>query len=155
MDLLSIPRASVRATVGPAPPSERYAAPPRPSRPRPAQGRGDRTRTPAVPPRPDSGPDPDARRRNGATPPAPHLDEEATLVMESADPGAADGVGAVVTVDPPWPNYGRMKAAEVIDRIAVEPASVLAVLLLYERSHRARRSVIAASERELARLAGT
>jgi hypothetical protein len=131
------------------PPAAGSAAPPRPGR-RPAPVHGDRAPTPGVPLRRDT--EPDAQRRNGSPP--SHVDEEATLVLESADPGAADGVGAEIRVDPPWPGYARMTAAEVIDRIAAQPESVLTVLLLYERSHRARPSVIAASERALTRLAG-
>src|SRR5581483_10778176 len=89
----------------------------------------------------------------GSEPAPPHVDEEAVLVSESADPGAEDGAGAEVRVDQPWANYAKMTAAEVIDRMAVESEPVLTVLLLYERSHRARRSVIDACERALTQLA--
>ena len=82
-----------------------------------------------------------------------HVDTEPELVAESADRGAENGAGATLRVDAPWDGYSRMSAPDVIDRIAVEPTAALGVLLLYERSHRSRRTVIAAAERELARRA--
>lgn len=82
-----------------------------------------------------------------------HVDQEAELVAEFADAGAEDPPGAAVRVEPPWPGYGRLKAPDVIDRLAAEDTAALSVLLLYERAHRARRSVIAATQRELARRA--
>jgi hypothetical protein len=85
-------------------------------------------------------------------PPSPsHVDTEPELVAEFADAGAADGAGAEVRVDPPWPRYSRMPAAAVVDRLPAEPETVISVLLLYERSHRNRRSVIEGAERELKR----
>jgi hypothetical protein len=72
-------------------------------------------------------------------------------VVESADPGAQDGVGAQVHVDPPWRGYSRMSAAEVKDRLVVTPEAELSLIVLYERSHRGRRSVLDAAERELKR----
>ena len=83
-----------------------------------------------------------------------HVDEEAVVVAQFSDPGAEDGAGAEVRVEQPWQGYGQLKAPEVIDRLVAEPNDVLALVLLYERAHRARRTVIAAAERELARRAG-
>jgi hypothetical protein len=80
-----------------------------------------------------------------------HIVVEETLVAEVADPGSADGAGAELHVAEPWPGYGAMKAGEVLDRLPVQDEASLSVLLLFERSHRARKSVIAAAERELAR----
>jgi hypothetical protein len=73
------------------------------------------------------------------------------VVAESADAGAADGAGAQVNVEEPWSGYGRLRAADVAERLPAEPQAVVALVLLHERANRARRTVIAAAERELAR----
>jgi hypothetical protein len=86
-------------------------------------------------------------------PVAPHVSEEAVLVAESADPGAADGAGSDLRVAEPWPGYDRMKADEVIDRVGAASAEELAVIELYERQERDRRTVVAAVERRLRELA--
>lgn len=75
------------------------------------------------------------------------------LVGEFADPGADNGAGAQVHIGEPWSGYRHMKAPEVIDRITAEPEHVIGLVVLYERANRARRTVIAAAERELARRA--
>jgi hypothetical protein len=79
-----------------------------------------------------------------------HILVEETLVAEVADPCSADGAGAELHVAEPWAGYGAMKAGEVLDRLPVQDSASLSVLLLFERAHRARKSVIAAAERELA-----
>ncbi len=79
-----------------------------------------------------------------------HVDTGAVLVAESAEAGAEDGAGAEIRVEAPWPGYGRLRAREVIDRVRAQDEAALTVLLLYERAHRSRRSVIEAAERELA-----
>ncbi len=72
-------------------------------------------------------------------------------MAESAEPGAENGAGAHIRVDQPWPGYRKLKAREVLDRLPATDAAALTVLLLYERTHRARRSVLEAAERELER----
>jgi hypothetical protein len=72
-------------------------------------------------------------------------------VGEFADPGAKDGAGAQLHVEEPWSGYRKLRAPEVIDRIAAEPEAALTVVLLYERAHRARRTVLEAARRELVR----
>jgi hypothetical protein len=76
------------------------------------------------------------------------------LVAESADPGAQDGAGPELHVTEPWKGYRSMRAADVVDRLVVESEAALAVMVLYERSHKNRRTVLAAAERELARRSG-
>lgn len=78
-----------------------------------------------------------------------HVDAGTAIVLESADPGAQDGAGAAVHVEQPWKGYSKMRAPEVIDRLAAQPEAAISVVLLYERSHRARRSVLDAAAREL------
>ena len=114
-----------------------------------------------------STPAPPWREPADVAPPAPPLEPppvvpsvaetpepETVLVAESADPGAEEGAGAELRIDTPWPRYSRMTAPAVVDRLVAEPDSVVALVLLYERSHRNRRTVVEAAERELARRAG-
>ncbi len=132
----------------PAPESESNGRQePQPSAPAPQLG----SAAPDAPPAPaqasgDGGPAPDGAAHA-------HVDEEAVLVAEFADPGAVNGAGAQIHIDEPWRGYRLLKAPEIVDRLVAEPDDVLALVLLYERAHRARRTVIAAAERELARRA--
>jgi hypothetical protein len=59
----------------------------------------------------------------------------------------AESPGAEIHVDEPWQGYASMNAPEIIDRLAVSDAAVKAVVLLYERSHRGRKTVLRAAER--------
>jgi hypothetical protein len=110
-----------------------------------------RTAEPAAPPASEPSPP----RRDAAAPPSSldpasgHVSEEAVLVGESADPGAADGAGPEIHVDEPWDGYRAQAAADVVDRLASEPDSAVALVQLYEQTHRRRRTVLAAAEREL------
>jgi hypothetical protein len=56
-----------------------------------------------------------------------------------------------VEVEQPWPGYTKMRASDIVERLVAEPEAVLSVVLLYERVHRARRTVLDAAERELSR----
>lgn len=78
-----------------------------------------------------------------------HVSEEPELVQELAEPGVEDGAGAEVRVDPPWDDYERMNAKEVISRLAGANPAQLAAVQLYEGSHRRRQTVLNAVEREL------
>jgi hypothetical protein len=82
-----------------------------------------------------------------------HVSEEPELVAESADPDAADPGTAEVHVAEPWDGYRRMKADEIIARIGDATAEELAVIELYEQTHRARKTVLAAVEKQLRVLA--
>ena len=50
------------------------------------------------------------------------------------------------TCKAPWPGYDAHPAAEVVKRVRQGDEATRAVVLLYERSHKARKSVIAAAE---------
>ena len=67
----------------------------------------------------------------------------------SADPEAVDGGGAEVHVGEPWPRYRLMTAPEIVDRLAASDEAEIAVVRMYERAHRARRTVLDATDREL------
>jgi outer membrane biosynthesis protein TonB len=92
-------------------------------------------------------------------PPAPepeppaHLDTESELVGEFAEEGAEEGAGASVHVDEPWEGYRRMRVADIRDRIGVAGSEELAVIQLYEITHRRRRTVLDAVERRSRALA--
>jgi hypothetical protein len=77
------------------------------------------------------------------------IDDTPQLVRESADPGAANGAGAQIEVDPPWTGYDAMAADDVIERLAVSTPAELAVVQLYERSAKQRRKVLAAVQQRL------
>jgi hypothetical protein len=88
-------------------------------------------------------------------PPEPvHVSEEPTLVEEFAEPGAEDGVGAQVRVEPPWDGYERMTAKQVMSRLASASSAELAAVQLYELSHRGRQTIVNAVERELRKANG-
>jgi len=78
-----------------------------------------------------------------------HVSEEPELVEEVAEPGAEDGAGAAVHVEPPWNGYDHMKAADVIDRLAGASTAELATVQLYETQTKGRRTVLEAVEGEL------
>jgi hypothetical protein len=78
-----------------------------------------------------------------------HVDEEVELVGEFSDPGAEDGAGANVHVAEPWSGYAQMHADEIIDHLATVADSALALVELYEQTHRRRRTVLEAAGREL------
>ncbi|MFL5821686.1 MAG: WS/DGAT/MGAT family O-acyltransferase [Solirubrobacteraceae bacterium] len=80
-----------------------------------------------------------------------HVDEGVGLVAESAEPGAEEGAGPELHVEEPWPNYDSMQAPQIVDRLAASADAELGVVRLYEGSHRRRREVLEATERELAR----
>ena len=89
------------------------------------------------------------RRRTRPSPapvapaPEPHVSSEPETV---ASFGPADSPGATLEVDPPWPGYDDHSAAEVVKRVRAGDEATRAVVLLYERTHKQRKSVIAAAE---------
>ena len=106
--------------------------------------------TPARRNRPSPRPASEPPSRPAPPPPEPtHVSEEPTLVVASADAGAADGPGPQLTVGEPWDGYARMRANEVIGRIEGANREELAVVELYETTHRRRKTVLAAAERRL------
>jgi hypothetical protein len=108
---------------------------------------------PPAPPQPrdNDRPPPAAREPEPVEPPEPaHIpEEEPELVAESADVDADDTATAELHVDEPWDGYRHLKADDVIARVSVASAEELAVIELYERTHRGRKSVIAAVEKQL------
>jgi hypothetical protein len=124
---------------------------------RPAGSNGEGAGAPPVPPRsepppPPPPPQPAAPREEPARAPEPaRLEPDEELVAETADPGAEDGAGAELHIEEPWPGYRSLSAPEVIDRLAAQDEAALSVVVLYESANRARKTVLRAAERELAR----
>jgi len=71
-----------------------------------------------------------------------HLDDDEPELVESE--GAADP-GPELHVAEPWPGYARLRAAEIIDRLASADPATSAVVRLYESTHRNRRTVLDAT----------
>lgn len=118
--------------------------------------------TEAPPPAPSPSPGPSPERAPAPTPdelpdtplsPAAEASaapqEADEVVAEFAEPGAEDGAGAQIEIDPPWEGYDDMAAQAVIARIAESEPAALAVVQLYEGTHKSRRTVLAAAERRL------
>ena len=131
----------------------RYAAP----EPSPSSSEDELRRSPDGPTSAPARPSRPSRRdlRPAPTPdPSPpaapvHVSEEPELVEEFAEPGAEQGAGAEVHVAPPWDDYDRMNARQVISRIASADPAVLAAVQLYEGATRRRQTILNAVEREL------
>jgi hypothetical protein len=78
-----------------------------------------------------------------------HVSEEPELVREEAEVGAEEGAGAAITIDPPWEDYDRLGARDVIARLSDADAAELAAVQLYESSKRSRQTVLDAVQRQL------
>jgi ferritin-like metal-binding protein YciE len=76
-------------------------------------------------------------------------EEDAEVVAEFSEPGAEQGAGAEVHVDPPWEDYDRMTATEIEDRLHDADAVLAAAVQLYEGSRKQRGTVMRAAERAL------
>jgi hypothetical protein len=130
--------AEAAAAAGARREAERVAAAEAAARRPAARPSAARRRTRPARPRP-------ARPRPVAQAPAPaaHVSTEAAPV---ASFGPAGDPGAALQVEAPWPGYDGHTAAEVVKRVRQGDEATRAVVLLYERSHKARKSVIAAAE---------
>ena len=53
-------------------------------------------------------------------------------------------------MDEPWEGYSRLTARDITAQLATANAATLAVVRLYESSHRKRRTVLAEVDRRLA-----
>jgi hypothetical protein len=96
-------------------------------------------------PRPRSRPRREPRSRADVPEEPEHVSEEPVVVAEVADPGAEDSPGPQISVAEPWEGYRQMKAADVIDRLAAATPEEIAVVQLYESTHRRRKTVLEAA----------
>ncbi len=140
-----------RRTGDSEPPTGRSAGEPS-SAPGMARGRAARAPTPTpTPDPPRREPEPPEPAPPEPEPPEPaHVDRDAVVVAQSADAGAADGAGAQIRVDEPWSGYRQLTAKDVTAQLATADAAMLAVVRLYESTHRNRSTVLAEIDRRLA-----
>jgi hypothetical protein len=94
-----------------------------------------------------------ARPQPVEAPPEPEgelLGEAPAHVSSEAEPvasfGPSDDPSPAIEVQAPWAGYDEHSAAEVVKRVRSGDEATRAVVLLYERTHRRRKSVIAAAE---------
>jgi hypothetical protein len=109
--------------------------------------------------RPEARPRNAARRRPApapAPPPVPAAEPEAELLGEEpshvsreaetvASFGPADDPAPAIHVQAPWGGYDDQPAAEIVKRVRAADEATKAVVLLYERGHKRRASVIRAA----------
>jgi hypothetical protein len=140
--------AYVRAARGgeSQPTAERPPAPNRPPvSPRtPRRPRAARTEAPPPAPRAPAPPPPDPSPVDAVPEPTPGQAARVRAEQREAEQ-TDDSPGPEVHVDEPWPGYASMNAPEIIDRLRVSDDAVKAVVVLYERSHRARKTVLRAA----------
>jgi hypothetical protein len=131
------------ARAAPRPPSPPPAsplladdAPVTPLRPRP---------TPPPPPPPADEPPPAAAEAFG--PPEPTRGEAArTREARREAEATAGSPGPEIRIDEPWPGYAKLRAPDIVDRLAAADEATKAMVRLFESGHRKRRTVLAATE---------
>jgi hypothetical protein len=79
--------------------------------------------------------------------PEPPIEVEEELVEQVAERGAETTPGPEIEIDEPWEGYARMTAAEIRERLRSETPAVAGMVEIYERSRKARKQVIEASEK--------
>jgi hypothetical protein len=121
-------------------------------------GDSDEVRYEVVVPAARPTPAPPAPAPPAPVPPPPpeegHVSEEPVAVAEFADAGAEDGAGAELEIEEPWEGYSQQDARTILRRLGPAGREALAAVELYERTHRKRRSILAAAERRLEQLSG-
>ena len=129
----------------PAPPEPPVAAAPMPP-PAPAAPEPPGAAEPAPPPAPAPAPPDEPSEPPVEVVPDLTPGQAARIREERREAEATDdSPGAVIHVDEPWQGYASMNAPEIIDRLGTSDEAVKAVVLLYERSHRARKTVLRAA----------
>jgi hypothetical protein len=126
------------ASPPPPPPLLADDAPVTPLRPRPAP-------PPPPPPPPADEPPPAAAEAFG--PPEPTRGEAARAreALREAE-ATADSPGPEIRIDEPWPGYRKLRAPDIVDRLAAADEATKAMVRLFESGHRKRRAVLAATE---------
>ena len=134
------PAATAPRPASPPPPSPLLAndAPVTPLRPRPAP-------PPPPPPPPADEPPPAAAEAFG--PPEPTRGEAARAreTLREAE-ATADSPGPEIRIDEPWPGYRKLRAPEIVDRLAAADDATKAMVRLFESGHRKRKRVLSATE---------
>jgi hypothetical protein len=147
-----------RTPPAPAPPAAARAPAPAATPAAPAPAAVPTPPSPATATAPPPAPAVETAPARPASPPAAtaepvapdHADRDAVLVAESADAGAADGAGAAIHVDEPWKGYAKLTVKDIAAQLATADPAMLAVVRLYESTHRKRRTLLADIDRRLA-----
>jgi type IV secretory pathway VirB10-like protein len=79
-------------------------------------------------------------------------DDVDEVVAEFAEAGAEDGAGPELHLEAPWEGYDTQNVETVNARIVGAGAAELALLELYEQSHKHRKTVLEAAQRRLKHL---
>jgi hypothetical protein len=134
-----------------APTPTRPARSSRPARKAAGSSNGQASAAPAAPPAAPAVPAaPTAATQSPLPQAAPaHISAEPEFVEAFAEPGAEEGAGAAVHIDEPWHGYAQMPANAVIARLSEASPEELAVVELYEGTHRRRKTVLTAAQRGL------
>jgi type IV secretory pathway VirB10-like protein len=123
----------------PPPPSPAPSPPRQPRQPRQPRDDRDGAPPPAAPPAP-------ADPAPIEAVPEPTRGQAARIRAEQrAAEQTGDSPGPEIHVSEPWPGYASMNAPEIIDRLGSSDDAVKAIVLLYESSHRARKTVLRAA----------
>jgi hypothetical protein len=89
------------------------------------------------------------RRPEPPEPEAERLGERPAHISSGAEEvasfGPADDPSAQVEVEPPWPGYAEQPAAAIVARVRAADEATKAVVLMYERRHKKRRTVLQAA----------
>ncbi len=140
--------AEIRDRRGGGPTTEERTPPPPAPPPPSSRARPARAARPAPPPPAASATAPapaDPEPAPVAVVPEPTRGQAARIRAEQrAAEQTEDSPGPEIRVGEPWPGYGSMNAPEIIDRAKASDEAVKAVVLLYERAHRNRKTVVQA-----------
>ena len=147
-----------QTSTRPAPAPAR-SAPARPAAPTPSNGASaSAAPAPASPPAPLNGevvspieayPDTPLTREEAD---AKTIDDTDEVVAEFAEAGAEDGAGAQIAFDEPWEGYDSANVEAVTAHLASADAAELAVVELYEQTHKGRKTVLDAAAKRLKEL---
>jgi hypothetical protein len=74
-----------------------------------------------------------------------HIDTEPTVVESFGPADDVGDVGGTITVDEPWDGYADQPASAIVTRLRDADLATKAVVALYERGHKNRRTVLKAT----------
>lgn len=101
---------------------------------------------PPPPPPPAPTPAPTPEPAPIAAVPEPTRGEAARIRAQQREAEqTGDSPGPEIHIAEPWPGYAAMNAPEIIDRLGSSDEAVKAIVVLYESSHRARKTVLRAA----------
>lgn len=136
---------SARVTPAPTPPPPPAPGTPQRSATTPAQESPSAVRDDDSPARARAG-TASAVPQSAPSGPPPTVDQPVSReAVEVASVGPADDPGPAIEVQAPWDDYDKLPANEVVSRIRAADPTTAAAVALYERRHKARRTVLEAA----------